>query len=370
MTKKENPNAFKHAINKSVLTNMAASIKKVYPTFDEKLFVSINRELEKLELKARVRLVREQLKTQLPKRYSEALEILLKSLQSNNLSGFDLWPYTEFIQTYGLDDFSLSLNALYKITELFTAEFAVRPFLKKYPTETLAYLKKCSTDANVHIRRWASEGSRSRLPWGERLDDFIKDHKPTIPILENLKFDSELYVRKSVSNHLNDMAKDHPELVIQILKKWQANSSKEHEKKIDWIIRRALRTLIKDGNPKALELVGASQNLKIKVSPLKLNKTKFKMNERIEFDFQITSGASKDQKLVVDYIIHFVKANKTTAPKVFKLKNLTLKPKEKLRLTKKHHLKPVTTRVYHSGVHFIQIQINGKTHSKVKWVLG
>lgn len=369
MEKKENPNAFKHAINKGVLVKMAAAIHGVYPAFETKKFIAIHTDLDILELKPRVLRIRDQLRSQLPEDYAKALKILLQSLKSKNLSGFDLWPYTEFVQTYGLDQPTLSLEALYELTQLFTAEFAVRPFIKKHPKLTLAFLKKCSVDANVHIRRWASEGSRSRLPWGERLESFTKDHKPTVPLLENLKFDEELYVRKSVSNHLNDMAKDHPRMVIDILKKWKVKAGTKHQAKINWIIHRSLRTLIKQGNPKALELVGAFQNLKIKVSPLKLNKKSYKMNDRIEIEFDITSESKKSQKLVVDYVIHFVKSNKTTTPKVFKLKNFELKPLEKTVFKKSHHLKPITTRVYYPGVQYLQIQVNGKTYDKVKWNL-
>lgn len=369
MKKRENPNAFKHAINKDVLIKMAAAIRKVYPPFDSKQFIAIANDLDSLELKPRVLRIRDQLKDQLPPDYAKALKILLTSLKSKNLSGFDLWPYTEYVQTYGLDQPALSLNALYELTQLFTAEFAVRPFIKKHPKITLAFLKKCSVDSNVHIRRWASEGSRSRLPWGERLETFTKDHRPTIPLLENLKFDDELYVRKSVSNHLNDMAKDHPGMVIEILKKWQAKAGIQHDAKINWIIHRSLRTLIKQGHPKALELVGAFQNLKIKMSPLKLSKKSYKMNDRIAFVFAIKSETKKSQKLVVDYVIHFMKSNGTTAPKVFKLKNFELKALESVSFKKSHHLKEITTRVYYPGIQYLQIQVNGKTYEKVKWNL-
>lgn len=369
MEKKHNPDAFKHSINKTVLINLAKAIHKVYPAFKQQEFIAIANQLTKLELKPRVRRIRDQLYHQLPKDYSAALKILMTSLKEKNLSGFDLWPYTEFVQTYGQNHLEISLQALYKLTSLFTAEFAVRPFLINHPKQTIQFLVDCSLDKDVHIRRWASEGSRSRLPWGERLQAFVKDHKPTLPVLENLKHDAELYVRKSVANHLNDMAKDHPLQVIQILKRWQTEAMEHQQKNMNWIIHHALRTLIKKGDPKALQLIGAQQNIKIKVGPLKLTKSSLKLEQRLDFTFTITSTSTKSQKLVVDYIIHFMKANKSTKPKVFKLKTIQIKPLEKLALFKSHHLKKVTTRTYYPGLQYLEIQINGKSYAKVKWNL-
>ncbi|WP_413288074.1 DNA alkylation repair protein [Bdellovibrio sp. HCB337] len=369
MKKEENPNAFKFWINKDLLQRMAESLKSADPKFDHKTFVALAPKLDPLELKPRVQLVRDQLRAQLPQDFKQAVNTLLKSLKPGKIKGFDLWPYTEFVQTYGLDHPELSLKALFELTQLFTSEFAVRPFIKKHPEQTMAFLLKCSTDKNVHVRRWASEGSRPRLPWGERLDTFVKNPKPALPILENLKHDEELYVRKSVANHLNDIAKDNPEVLLSLLKKWQKSAGKAHQEKVEWITHRALRTLIKDGNPKALELIGADHKVKVKVSGLKLQKQAFKMNEKIEFEFKLQSQAKKPQKLIVDYVVHHVKANKETAPKVFKLKSVTMKPGETISIHKRHHLKPITTRKYYSGVHIIEIQVNGRIYAASKWNL-
>jgi 3-methyladenine DNA glycosylase AlkC len=297
------------------------------------------------------------------------VSFLLKSLKKGDLKGFDLWPYADFIQTYGLKHAQKSLNALYEITQLFTSEFAIRPFLKQHTHESLAYLLNCAHDANVHVRRWSSEGSRPRLPWGERLDPFIDNPQLTLPILEVLKFDDELYVRKSVANHLNDMAKDHPLFVVKILKKWNRESPSEHLAKIQWITRHALRTLIKKGHPEALLLMGVSTSAQIKLSAISLNKKEFKIGETLHFDFSLSSTSTKKQKIIVDYIIHHQKAGGKTSPKVFKLKTVELNPKESIQLSKKHSLKPVTTRKYYAGSHSIEVQVNGKIYGKQKWFL-
>jgi len=365
----DNPNAFKLWIDRALLGRMADAIHGVYPKFDRKKFIALAPELDPLELKPRVRLVRDRLQAQLPENYAEALRILMNSTAAGKLKGFDLWPYTEFVQLFGIDDPKRSLPALQVLTQLFTSEFAIRPFLIKYPRESLAFLEKCAVHSNVHVRRWASEGSRPLLPWGERLHAYVQDPRPTLALLEVLKHDPELYVRKSVANHLNDIAKHHPEKVIAVLKKWKKASRGEHEKKVEWTIRRALRTLIKNGDPGALGLVGATSKVEIVVSDLKLNRSKFRIGDRLEFAFRIRSRSKKPQTLIIDYKVHFVKANQSTSPKVFKLKTVELSPGEGLEVLKTHPLKKITTRRYHSGIHLLELQINGRAYGKLKWTL-
>jgi 3-methyladenine DNA glycosylase AlkC len=364
-----NPNAFKHLFGKELLDRMSKSLQKVYPKFDRKYFLSLSQKLEPLEMKPRVQYIREELRNLLPQNYSQALKILLKSTQEGKLESFDLWPYSDFIQTYGLEDLDLSLQALRKLTPLFSSEFAIRPFLKQHPKKTLQFLLECAKDENVHIRRWASEGTRPRLPWGERLHDFIQDPNLTLDILEELKFDSELYVRKSVSNHLNDITKDHPKRVIQLLTRWKKMGGSKNGKHVEWIAHRALRTLIKQGHPKALQFFGVSCDAKVKIKGFKLNQERFQEGERIDFEFKIHSLSDEPQNIVVDYIIHYMKANQTTSPKVFKLKKATLPSSGILHFTKSHHLKKVTTRVHYEGIHRIEIQVNGRILERSEFFL-
>ncbi|MDX9732466.1 MAG: DNA alkylation repair protein, partial [Bdellovibrionales bacterium] len=274
----------------------------------------------------------------------------------------------EFIQVYGLNHLAPSLEALKEITILFTGEFAVRPFIKKYPQKTLAFLKACAKSDNAHVRRWASEGSRPRLPWGERLDLVIQNPTLTLEILELLKHDPELYVRKSVANHLNDISKDNPKVAIETLKRW-SKASRGQDQNIAWITRHALRTLIKKGDPAALALIGIKRDIKISVKKLKTDRASYRIGDKLEFSFEIVSTHTKPQDLVIDYIVHYVKSNGATSPKVFKFKTLTLKPDERVALRKVHHLKQVTTRRHYSGKHTIEIQINGLSQGKTHWPL-
>jgi 3-methyladenine DNA glycosylase AlkC len=173
-------------------------------------------------------------------------------------------PHTTFVADYGLDPahnggrdpFEASMKALHELTRRFTAEFAIRPFLIAQEARTLASLMKWTRDPDPHVRRLCSEGSRPRLPWGLRLQSFVRDPRPTLPILEALKDDPELYVRRSVANHLGDIAKDHPDLVLDLCARWLKGASSERK----WLIRHALRYPAKKGSKAALKLRTSAQD--------------------------------------------------------------------------------------------------------------
>ncbi len=367
--KEDNPSAFKHWISEELVKKMAMDISTVFPQFNVKSFLLVSKKLAALELKHRVLAIREALHEQLPQDYLKALKIILAVLEKDNLKGFDLWPFTEFIQTYGLEHFDESLQALSILTQKFTAEFAVRPFLVQYPEKTYSALQKWAKHPNHHIRRWTSEGSRPRLPWGMKLHSAIRDPKPGIKILNLLKFDEELYVRKSIANHLNDITKDHPDLVISTLKEWNQKCPDQHQEKLLWVKKQALRSLIKSGYLPALTLMGYGKQAQIKIGKLKINKNKFELGEVIDFELQLISTVKKMQKIAVDYIIHYQKSNMKTSPKVFKLKVLELKPGETFLIKKRHSLRPVTTRKHYPGLHKIEVQINGKVLASADWHL-
>lgn len=365
----DNPSALKHFYDQKLLDRMADALEAADPKLKATTLRKLMPKLKPLEMKPRVRVIRDELYSLLPRDFTKSSDILLKSLETKSLKSFDLWPYTEFVQLYGIDDAERSLRTLKEMTKHFTSEWAVRPFLTKDAKGTLKFLATCAKDPDVHVRRWASEGSRPRLPWGERLHAFVKDPKPTLQILELLKFDEELYVRKSVANHLNDIAKDHPDVVVQTLARWQKEATGKHAEKIDWIIHRALRTLIKNGHAGALKLIGVSNKPEISLARFKVEPGTILMGQRIEFRFQVKSKAKRRQKLVIDYVIHFVKANGTTAPKVFKMKTVELEAGAVLDVVKAHHIKPITTRVYYPGRHIVEIQINGVSMGKTPWTL-
>lgn len=356
-------------INEVVVKKLATAIHHVYPAFNQTTFLTLKKELSPLELKARVLLITKYLKDHLPADYKKSLEILLESMEKGDLRGFELWPYSEYISQFGLDHFDESMKAMYQLTRRFTSEFAVRPFILKNHRKVLNKFEKWATDKNVHVRRWVSEGSRPLLPWGQKIPLFVMDPTHTLLLLDKLKFDEELYVRKSVANHLNDISKNHPQVVIDVLRLWEKDSSAEDKTKLEWIKRQALRTLIKKGHTGALKLMGVKDKLEVSMKKFKCERKEYKLHDDLVFHLQIDSTSSKDQRLIVDYGIDFVKANGKKGRKVYKLKSLELKAGESATVTKKHSLRPITTMKYYSGTHHLSIQINGKMMGEVDFYL-
>lgn len=368
----ENQNAFKHAFNHALLQDIANLISQHYPAFNVETFLKKAESLDKLEMKARVRVIRDALAAELPQDYPAALGVVVSVLKENKLRGFAVWPFAEFIQVYGLDQPEISLEALKVVTVCFTSEWAVRPFIKQDPDATMRFLLKCAQDESVDIRRWASEGTRPRVPWGEKLHLFIKDPSGTRAILDALKFDPELYVRKSVANHLNDITKDHPDYVIQLLQSWQQQakqSGSEDVKKVTWITRHSLRTLIKNGHPDALALIGVQHGADVALDAFSIKQKAIVLGENLEFKVSLRSTSDAPQSIVVDYVLHFMKANGSTAPKVFKLRAFELPANGSVTIEKKHAVKKITTRQYYPGVQRIEIQVNGKVLGGGEWEL-
>lgn len=365
----ENPSAFKLWINDKVVKKIGESIHGQYSDFQLKEFTKVSKKLDPLELKDRVLLITSELRKFLPEDFKKSLPILVKAMEKGDLKGFELWPFSEYISQFGLDYFDDSLKAMYKLTQRFTAEWAVRPFLLKDHKRVLNILSKWTDDKSSHVRRWISEGTRPLLPWGQRIPLFVMDPTHTLLFLDKLRYDEELYVRKSVANHLNDISKNHPQVVIDVLRMWAKDAPAEHQDKIAWINRHALRTLIKKGHPGALKLMGVDGKAEVKLGKVTLNQKKFKLHDKLTFEFTVTSTAKKKQKIVVDYAIDFVKANGKKGKKVYKLKSFELAPKEEVRLQKSHSLRPITTMKYYSGIHHLMIQVNGEMMDKKDFLL-
>ena len=319
--------------------------------------------LHRLELKDRVRHLILVMGRHLPASFPEAAEILGKIRDhwdegdpSDNLSTFAAWPITDYVAEYGLNHPDISLDLLRYLTPLYTAEFAIRPFIETHRKQTYEQLLIWCMDPNVHVRRLASEGSRPRLPWGRQLPSFIEDPTDVIALLENLRDDPSDYVRRSVANNLNDISKDHPDTVLETCSLWLADAVPERK----WIIRHATRTLVKAGRPEVFPLLGFTATPKLEIGTPILNPTTLCLGHPLQISVPIISTSDKEQNIVIDYAIHFMKANGRTAPKVFKWKNLRLKPRQSITLKKAHPLKAINTRRYYSGIQRVEIMVNGK----------
>lgn len=347
--------ALKEMFNAHRFRHIAEQAAAVYPAFDAKRFLSLSLAgLEELALLQRLRRMTKSLHATLPSNYRKALDIL-RQLAPRIEHNFVSIVLPDYVALYGLDDFDTSMEALRYFTVFGSSEFAVREFLRCDLPRALKIMERWSRDPNEHVRRLSSEGCRPRLPWSFRLEALIADPSPVTSILENLKSDPSLYVRKSVANHLNDITKDHPAWVLDRLKGWPLENPHTA-----WIAKRALRTLIKKGDRRALSLIGAGQKAKVEVHDFLVQPRKVKLGERVTFSFRLRSKSNKPQRLVVDYVIHYVKKSGVASGKVFKLKELTLAACESIAIAKTQSIRDFTTRTHHPGRHVVELMVNGE----------
>ena len=345
----------KEMFNKQYFQHLTEQILKNYKGFNRVKFLDkVNFSLDELSLNQRMRRASIVLKEFLPNDYKKSIELLSETIKTTK-PGYTNLLFPDFVSQFGHHDFDTSMAALKHFTKYGSSEFAIREFLKRDFDKTIKIMYKWSEDDNHHVRRLSSEGSRPRLPWSFKLDEVIKSPKITQPILSNLKVDNELYVRKSVANHLNDITKENAEYMLSLINTW--DKTNPHTA---WIIKHASRTLIKKGHAGSLSVFDFEKNPKIKVGSLKLNTKKLKLGDSLEFSFDIVSEKSKSQKLVIDYVIHYCKKSGELSPKVFKLKELELNSKASEHIKKKQVFKDFTTRKHFAGKHLLQIQVNGK----------
>lgn len=364
-----------YLFNKEKVSKIAGEIKAVYPKFEDKKFIKkVLGKFPELELMKRIYWIRDCLREFLPDDYVKATKILVGSLPppcdpmktDDDFGDFIYSPYSYYVAEYGCtkEHLKISLAALKEITTRFSVEGPIRFFINAFPKETMTELKKWTKDSHYHVRRLSSEGTRPFLPWAKKIEIPYTD---ALPILDALHADKTRFVTRSVANHLNDLSKIDPELVLKTLKRWQ-KTGKQEEKELEFITKHSLRTLVKDGHAGALKLLGYSAK-DIKVSKVKILTPKVKIGGTLEFSFSITSMGTKDQDLMIDYILYFQKANGDLAPKTHKIAKKSIGPKETLKLTKKHPLRLMTTRKLYTGEHQIELQINGQTFGKHSFTL-
>jgi len=364
MAEKNERFLIRNLFSKESVKKLAKRIKRNYSKFDEKAFVKkINSKLDPLSFGDRNKLIQDALIEYLPDNFEEVVDILIASLgeklEGNYMSDEDFIVMSEtyVIERLGLDHFDLSMKALYEMTMRLSSEGGIRRFIEKYPEKSLKLLKKWTKDKNVHVRRLVSEGTRPRLPLESPIRMFITDPKPLIELLNELKDDTELYVRRSVANNLNDISKDNPKIVVDTVRKWKKNASAERM----WLIRHALRTLFKRGNKDALELMGYGHP-EVSQVKLELHQGSVKFGDSLGFSVSFTSD--KDQKLMIDYAVHYMKANGKHKAKVFKLRIMHAKKGQDVQFHKKHAFREMTTRKHHKGKHVVEILINGYAFEK------
>lgn len=315
--------------------------------------------LEGLGLRERTDLLSRALLADLPGDYAGTASVFRRALDDPDFTGWMIWPVTEAAATRALDsggpdDFEDCLALLARLTPRLTAEFAIRRLLAADLDRALAVVRSWTSHPDWHVRRLASEGTRAYLPWAIRVPEITDRPDATLPILDALYRDPVVDVRRSVANHLNDLARHAPDEVVAAAAGWMAAP----DENTPWVVRHGLRTLLKKAHPGALELLGFRPAL-IAVTPPRLESTAVELPGELAFAFEITNNGAAEARLAVDFVVHYAKANGSLAEKVFKLATPVLGAGESRTFSKRHAFRQMTTRVHHPGGHALQLQVNG-----------
>lgn len=344
--------------NYNFISEIAMKIKTVYPSFQMDVFIHrvLDDPWKELELKERMRKISLSLGEFLPGDYKKNLEILNKVVASypEGFNSPSLLCFPDFVEVFGMKEcyWNLSIKALELYTSSSSSEFAIRAFILKDQERTMKQMNLWAKDPNFHVRRLASEGCRPSLPWGQSLLAFKKDPSPILNILEQLKEDPSLYVRKSVANNLNDISKTQPELVLDIAKNWYG---KHHY--TDWIVKHGCRTLLKQGNQEILSILGYEENHSIDVKAFALQSTSVPIGENLVFSFKIS--VKETTKLRIEYAIKYLKSNGNHHEKIFKISEILLKTNSEKEYIKQHSFANLSTRKHYAGNHSIILIVNG-----------
>ena len=338
--------------NKTTITMFLELVGEHYPLETSKLIKELTQNIKPLELKERMTALTKMLEREIKLDYLSVLVLFDKILLHQKGEHFVFGSIQEYIERNGLSTEFVdeSLKRIGEYTKVFTGELAIRSFLNDFEKETLVHVRKWSVSGDFHKRRLASEGTRPSLPWAKKIG---LDYREAISWLNHLYFDSERYVTRSVANHLNDISKIDPWLVVNTLKSWQ-KEGKQNNKEMDYIISHSLRTMIKRGDPLALEFLGYNMKPILLIKNLDTDKKVVSIGDDVVLKFDIHS---KEDKLIVDYIVHFQSKSGRASKKVYKLKQIS--NSGITHIEKKVAFNQRSTRKIYPGVHLIEIQVNG-----------
>lgn len=343
---------------------IAAMLERVHPLFPSRAFVAqALRGYEDLALLPRARHVARALGDHLPARYPDAVDVVLRSLgppaasaMGQGMAPFVHLPFVYWVADRGLEHLDESVRAMHAITQRFSCEFGVRPFIERHPGAMLEVLARWAQDPSVHVRRLVSEGTRPRLPWAPRLSVFERDPAPVIALLERLRDDPDEYVRRSVANHLNDLGRADPARLVDLCTRWAAGAPPARLR----LIRHALRTLVKRGDPHALTVLGFGEPARVAVRAASIAPARPRIGATVRIGFELASTARRAQRLLVDLRVTYADARGTpTRTKVFKLSTLELAAGEVAPFAKTLSLAPLSTRTHHPGTHRVEALVNG-----------
>ena len=359
--------------NERTVGELSARLATADPGFRSGNFESeVLARLPALELKERINWIVTVLERHLPAEFPHARNTLLQALpepldptKTDDDFGSFIWIVPgEYVAKHGCTDeyFAQSLAFLREATKRFSSEGAIRPFLKRFPEETMAFVHDCAVDENYHVRRLASEGIRPFLPWAMRV---ALPADAIIGVLDTLHADGTRYVTRSVANTLNDISKMDAAAVIGALKRWR-EGGRQREMELQWMTRHALRTLLKEDNAAALSLLGYPTKPKFRVTGQSASDV-VRVGEDFFWACTVTSLAR--QKLKITLRIHFLKANGKHSTKVFAVKNGDFDKGDAIPIDKRQSFKPITTRTLYPGTHYAELVVNGVTRKKMAFEL-
>ena len=355
--------ALKHFLSPALVQRIGADFLRVWPAFPLQAFLrAATTDLEDRELLDRGRQVGAALDRSLPPD-PEGLRLALRSFgpelsspDGQGMSGFYYLPHSDLLLRRGPGaDPELAWAANHALTQRFTAEFSLRPLLDQDPEGSLQRLEAWARDPSQHVRRAASEATRPRLPWAPRMKVFPKYVQHTLKILSILRDDPELYVRRSVANHLNDIGKDNPELLLSVCTEWRRDAPATRLA----LLRHALRDRVKKGDSRALALVGAEGGEQLQAEG-RLSEHHLRIGDKVQVEVAVTNPSGEPVQAEVDLVVHFIKANGKSAPKVFKGAQLLLQPGQTQHFRRTVSFAVHSTRQPYPGSHRLEIQVNGR----------
>ena len=360
----------KNLYSPSFYNNLSNALTEVLPGFNQEQFIKqiYTPAFEDMELKERMRHTVITLHNFMPANFADVVDILKKLINTlrEQRTGEDGLAYMflpDYIEVYGIDDYNTAVDALEFITQFVSCEFAVRPFMQKYFEPMMAQLLQWAKHENYKVRRLASEGSRPRLPWAMAVPILKQDVSTILPILETLKADPSEWVRRSVANNLNDIAKDHPQVVLDIATRWTGIS-----KETDAIIKHGSRTLLKQGHTEILAYYGLHTN-GIEVSGFKIITPKVKIGDSLVFAFTVANTNESGQKIRLEYAIFYLMKNGKLNKKVFKISERIFQPGESSTINRKQKFTIITTRTFYPGMHKIALIVNGQEKAEGEFEL-
>ncbi len=352
------PAALKDSVDAAVVGELARRFAAVDDRFDVRGFTDrTTAQLDTLELKARIELIARELWSALGDRDPAAsLACLVEVARAEPpVDGWAAWPLAAVVELFGPSCPADALDAMEHVTKRMSCEFAVRPFLRDHYDATYARLLEFTGHDDERVRRLPSEGTRPRLPWGMSVQRLLDEPLAGIALLQRLRHDPSETVRRSVANHLNDVAKAHPQLVVDTVAAWIDEPATDRR-----MVTHALRTLVKRGHPGALGLLGFTAEPLVVVERFEVSPPAVEMGEHIALTAKLRSTATVTQRLVVDFVVHHVNASGATSPKVFKWTTVDLGPGERCAMTKRRLIQQASTRTYRAGTHHVELQVGGQ----------